>query len=109
MVRGAHDICLVVEVLRDGLAAMDAWDEGRPGEVEGGPLDVAEEGVVFDVLGVVGIDDVARGVQVAHAARPERSVAEHLVVLPVALCREPFWTVFEQSHHQIDGIAGYGH
>jgi hypothetical protein len=109
MIRGTHDIFLVIEVLRDRLATMYPWYEWWSGHVECCPLDVAEERMRFDVLGVVRVHDMASSVQIASATRSDGLVTEYPIVLAVALGRQTILSFFKKPHYEIDRIPRYWH
>jgi hypothetical protein len=72
-----------------------------------GPRDIAEEGMVFDILGIVGKDNVTGGSSVAYTACTEGAITEYPVVLPVFLCREAVGTLVEKAPNEIDGVVRY--
>lgn len=97
MVRRAHDFSLVVKVHGNRLAVMNARNQRGSCHVKRGPLDIAEKGVRFDIFGVIGEDNMARGVEMTGAAGTDCLVAENPVVFAVSLAREPVGSVVQES------------
>jgi hypothetical protein len=84
MIRSAHDLCLIIEILGDRLATMHARYKGWTCEVQILPLNGPKEGVVLDVFGVVRKDDVTRSMEITHTADADAAVVKYPIVLTIA-------------------------
>jgi hypothetical protein len=68
MVGCTHDLSFIIEILCDGLAAMNTGHKRRSIEMQGRPVYVAEERVTLDILGIVWKHNLAGAAGAMHVS-----------------------------------------